>query len=92
MSRWTVITINSENIGMKTERFTKIFMPDGSLYAGYSTLLSNKLVRENNGSYTICVRPDFEILLELIVNDENGNYKTVDTKMINGKQLVDLFR
>ena len=45
MSRWIVINVTSEYIGTKTERFTKIFVPFDSLYAGYSTELSNKLIR-----------------------------------------------
>ena len=92
MSRWIVINVTSEYIGTKTERFTKIFVPFDSLYAGYSTELSNKLIREYHDSYTISVRPDFEILLELITTDENGNYITVDTKIITGKQFAELFQ
>lgn len=91
-SAWSTFTINKKYVGTRTEKSILIKMPDDSIYEGYSTWLSAKLVREQgSNNYSIAMRPGFDVILRMILKDSNGNYITADTKRISGLEFSRAF-
>lgn len=91
MSSWKSFKVKHEYIGMRTEKSTLVQMPPDSIYMGYQTWISNKLVRESDGDYTIAIRPGFDVVLELVAKDENGTLYSVHKKKISGDEFREQF-
>lgn len=91
-SAWSTVTLNKQYVGTRTEKAVLIKMPEWSIYQGYVTWISTKLVREKGSNqYTVAIRPGFDLILRMPVKNSDGNYTNADTKQITGYEFAKIF-
>ena len=90
-SKWVTIYIPSKYIKTRTASFTQIIFPESSVYMGYQTWLSNKLVKCSGDYYRVALRSDFDINIEIEIKNTLGNYEIVSNSTISARTFQQQF-
>lgn len=92
MTMWRSFAIPYKYVISQNETKTCILLPENSVYMGYSTWVSNKLIRDTGEHYTLALKPGFDVYIEYTVKNDKGTFETLDKKIISGDTFKQLYK
>ena len=92
MTGWIKLKIEKRYVGKRTATGVLVYFPNETEFSDWCVTVPSRTIRESKDCFTLTTKPDFKYVIQLILRDERGNWKTKEMKEINGTELIRLFR